>query len=174
MEDRSRRSALAVGVLLIVLGVLFLAGQLFPELYSWVGELTWPLIIVGVGVFLFILGLLVGAPDMAVPACIVGGIGLLLYWQNSTNDWQSWAYVWTLIPGFAGLGNVLTGILTGNGKTVRGGLWTVLVSIVLFAIFSSIFRPMFGQPTILGQYWPLLLILLGVILLLQAFFRMRK
>jgi hypothetical protein len=174
VEDRSRRSALAVGVLLIVLGVLFLAGQLFPGLFSWVGQFTWPLIVVGVGVFLFILGLLVGTPDMAVPACIVGGIGLLLYWQNATGNWESWAYVWTLIPGFAGLGTILAGILKGDGKAARGGLWTVFISIVGFVIFSSIFRPMFGQPALLGQYWPLLVILLGVLLLFQALFRSRR
>ncbi len=174
MEDRSRRSALAVGILLIVLGGLFLAGQLFPGLFDWVGPLSWPLIVVAVGVFLFVLGLLVGEPDLAVPACIVGGIGLLLYWQNATDNYESWAYAWTLIPGFAGVGTILAGLLKGDRKAARDGLWTVLISIVAFAIFSSIFRPMFGQPALLGQYWPFLLILLGVILLFQALFRMRK
>jgi hypothetical protein len=41
---------------------------------------------------------------MAVAACIIGGIGGILYWQSYTGDWASWAYVWTLIPGFSGIG----------------------------------------------------------------------
>ena len=42
--------------------------------------------------------LLTGQPGMLVPACIVGGIGGMLYWQNLTGDWASWSYSWSLIP----------------------------------------------------------------------------
>ncbi|MGE5530717.1 MAG: hypothetical protein ACM3VW_01200, partial [Bacteroidota bacterium] len=77
----SQRSALAGGLVLILLGIVFLAGQLIPGLWSWVTEASWPLIVVGVGVFLLIIGVLANAPGMAIPACIVGGIGMLLWWQ---------------------------------------------------------------------------------------------
>ena len=74
--SRRRRSNLVGGILLILLGALFLALQLVPGLGDLVQvEFSWPLIIVGVGVFLLVFGLLAGAPGMAVPACIVGGIG---------------------------------------------------------------------------------------------------
>jgi len=164
--DKRRRSGLVGGIVLILLGLGFLAGQL--GLWSWTGALTWPLIMVGVGAAMLIIGLLAGEPGMAVPACVVAGIGGILYWQNSTGRWETWAYVWTLIPGFVGIGTILTGLFEWKWETIRGGIWLVVISAILFAIFSSIFAPMFGGKSYLGQWWPLLLILLGVLTLLEA------
>lgn len=164
--DRRRRSGLVGGIILILLGLGFLAGQL--GLWSWAGELSWPLIMVAVGAAMLIIGLLAGEPGMAVPACVVAGIGGILYWQNSTGRWETWAYVWTLIPGFVGIGTILTGLFEWKWETIRGGIWLVVISAILFAIFSSIFAPMFGGKSYLGQWWPLLLILLGVLTLLEA------
>ncbi len=167
--ERSRRSALSVGILLIVLGLFLLARQIFPELLGWRGLFTWPVSVIGVGIFLLLLGLATGNPGLAVPACIVGGIGALLYWQNLSGNWDSWAYVWTLIPGFAGIGTVIEGLLAGHPRKVTGGGWTILVSLVLFAIFSSLL----GGPQLLGIYWPILLILLGLIALARYFIQSR-
>lgn len=168
--EASRKSALAVGLILILVGLAFLAGQLFPILWSWIGEFTWPLLVVGAGVALLIIGLVTSEPGMAVPACIVGGIGGLLYWQNTTDNWASWAYAWALIPGFAGVGTMLMGALQGKGRVIRDGASTVLVSLILFAIFGSFL----GGPFKLGKYWPVLLILLGLVNLVQYFVRQRK
>ena len=81
--DTRRRSQLAGGVVLLLLGSALLAAQVFPAFRAWVDAHvnwaeSWPLIVIGVGVLLFVFGLLVGAPGMAVPACVVGGIGGLL------------------------------------------------------------------------------------------------
>lgn len=165
--DRRRRSSLAAGLVLILLGAWFLAVQWVPGLQTW---FSWPLTIVGVGVLLLIIGLLTGVPAMAVPACIVGGIGGLLYWQNATGNWESWAYAWTLIPGFVGVGIVLSGLLGGEiRQSVSGGGWLVLISLVLFTIFGSFF----GALGIVGDYWPVLLILLGLLILIRSLFRPR-
>jgi hypothetical protein len=167
---RKNRSGLAVGLLLIVLGGWFLAVQLVPGLDDWFwGFADWPFIVIGVGLFLLIFGLLVGAPGMAVPAMIVGGIGGILAYQNATNDWSSWSYAWTLIPGFAGLGGMLAALLGEGGKKgFSGGFSTVMVSLVMFLIFSSFFGV-----TPFGDWWPLVIIALGLWLLLRAFLRRR-
>jgi hypothetical protein len=169
--DRRRRSNLVVGLLLILLGVWFIAVQFVPELRAWMDiEYAWPLIIVGVGVLLLVVGLLTGAPAMAVPACIVGGIGGLLYWQNATGNWESWAYMWTLIPGFVGVGVVLSALLGGETRqALSGGAWLILISLVLFAVFGSFL----GGLGLLGPYWPVLLIALGLLALLRPLFRSR-
>jgi hypothetical protein len=168
MEQRARLS-LAAGLLLVLLGIWFLAVQFVPGLQVY-PVLSWPLIIVGAGVILLVIGLLTGVPGMAIPACIVGGIGGLLYWQNATGNWQSWAYMWTLIPGFVGLGTVLAGLLGGESRQeVRGGLWLILISLVLFAAFGSFF----GALGLVGPYWPLLLIALGVLIFVRSLFRFR-
>jgi hypothetical protein len=168
---RARRSSLGVGILLIALGLLVLVGQLFPGIFGWGGPITWPLIVVGVGIFLLLLGLATGNPGMAVPACIVGGIGVLLYWQNATQNFGSWAYAWTLISGFAGVGVILEGLFTGRfGKALVRGGWMILVSLVMFTVFASFL----GGPKLLGIYWPALLILLGLISLVQYFMQTRR
>ena len=170
MEERRTKTNVIGGTLLILLGLLFLVYQIMPERFSFFQvEMGWPLIVVAVGAGLLVFGLLVGAPGMAVPACIVGGIGLLLYWQNATGNWESWAYAWTLIPGFVGIGTILTGLL-GGGRlrdALEGGLWLILISLVLFAIFSSFL----GGMNFFGPYWPALLILMGVLLLVRNLFR---
>ena len=168
--DRTRRSGIVGGLFLILLGAVLLVGQLVPSLWGWVNEWSWPLIVVAVGVFLLILGIVSAAPGMTVPASIVSGIGLLLWWQNATGNWASWAYAWTLIPGFAGIGTFLMGLWTGEGRRMREGAWAVLTSLILFAIFASFL----GGPAVLGQYWPALLILLGLMSLGQYFLRARK
>jgi len=154
-------------LVLILLGAWFLAAQFVPGWQDW---FEWPLSIVGVGVLLLVIGLVTGVPDLAVPACIVGGIGALLYWQNTTGNWESWSYAWALIPGFVGVGIVLSGLLGGGFRQgVREGSPLILISLILFAVFGSLF----GALKPLGDYWPVLLIVLGLLVLVQGLFRRR-
>jgi hypothetical protein len=164
-----RRTNLIGGIILILAGALFLAVQLLPGLVPPFNiVISWPLIVVGVGVLLLVFGILVSSPGMAVPACIVSGIGAILYYQNLTGDWGSWAYAWTLIPGFTGVGIILAGLLGGTFKqSLRDGGGLIVISVIMFAIFSSFL----GGPHILGVYWPVLIILLGLWLLIRAFLR---
>ena len=167
--NKRRRTGLVGGLILILLGLWFLAMQIMPGLQTLINlELSWPLFVIGAGLLLLILGLLTGEPGMAVPACIVGGIGVLLYYQNQTGNWASWAYAWTLIPGFAGVGAILAGLLGDKPKqSVRDGGNLILISAVMFLIFSSFL----GGQNLLGPYWPVLLILLGLWFLIQPLFR---
>jgi hypothetical protein len=167
--NKRRRTGLVGGTLLILLGLWFLLVQFVPEFEGLLNiEFSWPLFVIGVGVVLLILGLVTGEPGMAVPACIVGGIGLLLYYQNMTGNWASWAYAWTLIPGFAGVGAILAGLLGDKPKqSVKDGVNLILISAVMFVVFSSFL----GGQNLLGPYWPVLLILLGLWFLIQPLFR---
>ena len=168
--DRRRRSSLATGLVLILIGALIFATQLVPGWESW---FQWPLFIVGIGAVLLVIGLLTRVPGLAVPACIVGGIGGLLYYQNVTGDWDSWAYAWALIPGFVGVGIIVAGILGGRfRKPLREGGQLILISLVLFLAFGS-FLGMIGLGP-LGQYWPVLLIALGVLILFNRLIFRRR
>jgi len=163
-----RRSNLLGGLLLILLGTGVLALQLLPGTSL---SFSWPWIIIGFGVLMFLVGALTAIPALAIPACIIGGIGGILYYQTITGDWDSWAYVWALIPGFVGLGIVLSGLLGGDAPgAIRAGGLLVLISLVLFASAGAFF----GASGLIGSYWPVLLILLGLVLLLGPLFQRRR
>ena len=163
-----KQSSIVIGVALILAGLVFLLLQAFPEVaarFDLAGQ--WPLIMVGIGA-LFLIGAVLGSPPLAVPGSIVGGLGLLLYYQNVTENWESWAYAWALIPGFAGIGIMLMGLLDRSQRDqVRRGLRLVLVSLVLFLVFGGFFGAF-------GQYWPVLLIIAGVLVLFRGRFTAKE
>jgi hypothetical protein len=169
--NQQRRPGIAAGVLLVLFGVALLAVQFVPELRGWLGtSFGWSLIIVGIGAVLLLTGLLTWQPGLVTAGCIVAGIGGILYWQNATGAWASWAYAWTLIPGFAGVGMILAGVMQGDfWRSFRLGLWQILTSAVLFLVFAAFL----GGPNLLGVYWPVLIIGLGVLMLFQSLLRRR-
>lgn len=158
-----KRSSIVVGTILILVGVLFLLAQFFPGLTAVLDiSLQWPLIIIAVG-GLLLLSAFLGTPTLAIPGSIVTGIGSILYVQNLTDAWDSWAYAWALIPGFVGIGLVLAGLLGHNRRASwREGSRLIVISAALFLIFGAFFNGLGG----LGRYWPVLLIGLGLWLLL--------
>jgi len=162
--DKQRRTSIIGGAILIVVGIVLFLAQILPGFQI---SFTWPWTVIGVGVFLFALGAAVGEPGMAVPATIVSGIGGILAYQNTTGNWESWSYAWTLIPGFVGLGIVIMKLLGGGeSDSYKDGLTLMLISLIMLAVFGSFF----GALGMAGQYWPVLLILLGVILMVRTFF----
>ncbi len=171
--SKERRSDLVFGIILLLIGAWFLAAQfnLVPGLNEVMDlKFQWPLIVVGIGLFLFLLGLLTRAPGLSVPAVIVAGIGGMLYWTNSTGQWSAWAYLWTLIPGLVGLGIILATLLGANDRNgYIDGLRLLLISAILFVVFFMIIS---GQGYFV-KYWPVLIILAGIWIIIQAFLRKR-
>jgi hypothetical protein len=171
--NRQGRSQLALGAALILFGAWFLLDKTMPAFHDFAGQYTdFPYNLMWIGAAILLFGLFIGQPDMAVPACIVAGIGVIFFIQDNFIDegYSSWKYMWTLIPGFIGIGTVLTGLLGRHtAHNVRRGLNTMVVSAVLFLVFASIF----GGLSLLGQnYIPaIVLILLGVWLLGSGFYR---
>ena len=172
--EHKRRTQLVLGIILILLAGWLIATRLYPPLaqYIHLPPFDWPMWVVLASAVLLVIGLLVGAPGMAVPACIVAGIGGILYYQNVTGDWESWAYLWTLIPGFIGVGSILAGVLGEDFKnSMQHGLNSLLVSLVLFVIFGTLF----GGWNIFGtyaSYVPIaLLFVLGIWFIVRGFLR---
>jgi hypothetical protein len=169
MNNRGR-SQLALGIILILLGAWVLMDKTLPAFHNFFSQYTeFPLNMLLIGAGIFIVGLVLGQPSMAIPAAIVAGIGGIFYYQELTNNYESWSYMWALIPGFVGIGVVLTGLLGENrAHNLKRGINLMVISAVLFLVFASIF----GGLDMLGNFGPaILLILLGVWVLGNGLYR---
>lgn len=164
---QQNRTNLFLGILLILIGGWLVLTRQVPALQNWLDEFTWPMWVIGAGLLVLLIGLITGAPGMAVPASIIAGIGGILYYQNATDDFGSWAYMWTLIPGFVGIGTILAGLLGEHTRqNLARGMNLVVISAVMFLVFATFF----GGLDILGDYGAaVILILLGVYVLLRGF-----
>jgi hypothetical protein len=170
MNNRQGRTQLALGLILILLGAWFLADRTLPTVHELFAKyLEWPFLLVTIGAGLLLLGLLLGAPGMAVPAAIVAGIGGIFIYQTAQDDYASWSYMWTLIPGFVGVGSILAGLLgESTAHNLKRGLNLMVLSAVLFLVFSSFL----GGRELLGNYVPAIaLILLGLWVLGSGLFQ---
>jgi len=171
-----RRGSFTLGFLLILLGGWFLAVQFVPEVGDWVEQVAdWPFWVIGPGLIFILAGLISGVVDLMIPGSIISGIGLILYYQNATGEWESWSYAWALIIVFVGIGIFLANLFKGDLRAAfeEGGP-PFMTGAIMFLIFGSIFRAAFGQTPILGDYWPVLLIVFGLWMLIRPFFRRRK
>ena len=170
--QRRDRNQLGIGILLVLLGAWFFAVRQFPALRVWSErQFEWPFFVIGAGALILVIGLLTGAPAMSIPACIVAGIGGILYYQNLFEDWDSWSFLWTLIPGFVGIGSILTGLFGENTRrNLAHGLNLVVISAAMFLVFAGLMQRL----SILGPYGPaILLILLGLYVIGRALLRAR-
>jgi hypothetical protein len=167
---RQNRTNLLLGLLLILIGGWLVVSRQVPAVQNWLEDnFTWPMWTIGAGLLVLLIGLITGAPGMAVPASIIAGIGGILYYQNATDNFGSWSYMWTLIPGFVGVGTILAGLLGEHTRqNVARGMNLIVISAVMFLVFATFF----GGLSILGDYGAaIILILLGVYVLVRGFVR---
>ena len=81
--NKENRTQLILGILLILAGAWFVAVRQVPALRAWIDiQFEWPFYVIGAGALILLIGLLTGAPRMAIPASIVAGVGGILYYQN--------------------------------------------------------------------------------------------
>jgi hypothetical protein len=164
----TRKTNLVGGIILVLLGLIFLAREIAPQYFQfW----DWPVFIIGLGLVFFIWALVSRTGGLAVPGAILSGIGGILYYQNMSGDWESWSYIWALIPAFVGVGVIIGGLIDKNYRDgFSSGLTLIIISAILFFAFGSFF----GFESDFTQYWPVLLIALGLISLVRVAFSKSK
>jgi hypothetical protein len=161
LMSKANRTQLILGILLVLAGVWFFAAQQVPFLRAWANvAFYWPAYVIAAGIIIFIIGLATGEPRMAIPASLVAGIGGVLYYQNIKDAYDTWSFLWTLIPGFVGVGTILTGLLGEDTRhNLSRGLSLLVISAILFLIFATLFHSL----SFLGNYGlAVLLIFLGL------------
>lgn len=178
MGERARtnevRTGLIGGAILVTLGALFLAQELFsfdPGRYGW------PFFIIGPGLLLFV-GMLLGgrgAGGFAVPGSIVTTVGSILFVQNLTGRFETWAYSWALIVAAVGVGMQISGAWDGNAKEMREGRGTMFVGLALFVGFGAWFELFIFRGSAISTYvFPAALIVGGLALLARNLIRARR
>jgi len=161
--NRSNAGALIGGSLLIGFGLLSLVSRIFDR-FNW--GFLWPFIIIGIGAMFFVAMFATGksGAGFAVPGSIVGGVGLVLLFQNITQHWESMSYFWTLIILFVGIGIYIMGWYGDDVNQRKSGISLMKVGFILFIIFGTFFEMIFSSFN--GMIFPILLILLGAYLVL--------
>ena len=169
MSSQRNAGSLIGGSLLIIFGLLALLGKIFQNYNFW--NTFWPFFIIGIGL-LFFVGMFAGGRSvsgLAIPGSIVTTIGLMLFYQNISNHWESWSYGWTVILMSVGLGIFIMGIWGQNATQRAAGLRVLRIGLVMFVIFGAFFELIFtsGMPFGLRSIiFPAALILLGIYLIL--------
>jgi hypothetical protein len=161
-----------LAMMLIIFGVFFSIVLYSPGLLRI--EDWWPAFIVVPGLAMLAVSF-VGAASgargmtaMAIPGCIVSAVGGILLYCNITNHWESWAYVWTLIPASVGLGLLIAGRFgVGDHGSAGAGGWLLVSGVAGFVLLGAFFEVLiFGG--MVSRYWPVALIGLGMVLLYRA------
>jgi hypothetical protein len=170
-KRRWRGGETALGGLLLLLGILVLAGQAVDVD---VGEVGWPFFVIVPGLGLLGLGLATDGRLGEVLA-MVGGVvsvnGLVLLVQNATDRFDTWAYAWTLVFVVGpGIGRWLVGVVRGRGELAASGAWLIGVGLAAFLVLMVVFEVVVGVDG--RDYGPAgryglaaLLILAGLVLL---------
>lgn len=174
---RRSGSGVALGVVLVVVGVFYLLVQLYGIDLSAFG---WPLFVIIPGLTLLIVGFVSLGTGAAIPGGIVTMVGLVLAYQNSTGNWASWAYLWALVaPGGVGLGLFLQGLRERNAGLIKQGrslmFIAALISLVGFVFFESILNLSgINDVPVVKAALPALFIVIGILLLARSFRRSRR
>ncbi|HLO35671.1 MAG TPA: hypothetical protein VK194_06300 [Candidatus Deferrimicrobium sp.] len=174
-SPRSDRTAI-VGLFLVGLGIAaFVLRELGYDPLRAIADVDWPIFVIVPGLVLAAAAVFVERPTgigFAIAGAIVTSVGLLLWYQNTTDHWESWAYAWALIgPGAAGLGLFLYGAWSHQPSQVATGLRLMGIAAVLFLAGMLFFETIFESgrlPIDLGDAWPILLVAIGVVIVLGA------
>lgn len=172
MDRISGQGNRVLGAVLILVGIVFLLGQFFDIS---LGRVAWPFFIIVPGLVIFVTALMTeekAGEGLATVGSIVTMVGLILFYQNLTDHWESWAYAWALIaPTSIGIGHVIYGTLRGSSELVNSGLRMAGIGLVIFLIAAAFFELVIGISGRSLPYanllWPLLLIGVGLLFLLR-------
>jgi hypothetical protein len=147
----SGNPGLALGAILVIVGLVLFAGQVVN---IGIGDLGWPFWVIGAGVAILLVGLLlVTEQGIVVGGTVVTVVGLVLLYQEATDHWESWAYAWALVgPAAGGFGMALWGVREGDRGAMRSGFWGLMGGLGFFIVGLLFFEGVIG---ISGRRLPL-------------------
>lgn len=161
-----KRDNLVWGIILIGLGVAFLLFQFYPGLFD---GFEWPWILIGLGGIFVLASLIRRVGGLMIPGVILLGLGGIFFYQSRTGNWDSWAYVWALMPALAGLGMLIGSLYDDEMRPARpAGAVMLLGGLAAFLVFGAAFTGAFGLSADILRFWPVVLILFGLGVLFRS------
>jgi len=169
MERTAGGQALVMGVVLILIGSIYLAIELVPRLREIdVAHYGWPVFVILPGLLLIgVAGAIPDASGLCVPGGIVIMAGVVLFVQNVFDLFATATYAWALVaPGGVGLGMWLQGMVDESPGLRVSGAQTLGSGFIIF-LLSALF---FETVHVSGVTFPLLLrLLLGIVIIVVGF-----
>jgi hypothetical protein len=161
------------GAVLVVAGVGWLVVRdLRLDPFAAIADAGWPFFVIIPGVILMLSSLIPKPPGgvaFAIAGSIVTTVGLVLFYQEQTAHWESWAYAWALVgPGAAGLGMSVYGLIFDQRHLVSAGLRLATIASAIFVAGYWFFETVFATgraPVDLGAWWPVAIIVAGLAVL---------
>lgn len=157
MNQRESSSNFILGVFMILLGIFLFFIQ--RSRYGW--DVLWPMILIGGGL-LFVIGFLQNTKNygLLMPASILLIIGALFLYLEMAN-WRNIVELWPTFILAPGIGFLFMFLFAEEGnKLYVPGLILISIAVIFFVGFCVSFT-----------YWPIVLILLGLLLLFSSFKR---
>ena len=156
------RRAPLVAIVLVAVGAVFLIGEIFNVRF---GAGFWPFVIIVPGVMLLASGYGRGGrvnSGAATAGAVLTTLGLILWYQNISDNWESWAYIWALLPLSAGVAQMVAGARNDDEPLAAGGRQTAQTAAIMFAVGIVFFELIiFDRGGFGGFFLPLALIAAG-------------
>ncbi len=176
MREKRRNVPIVPGLLLILLGLWFLGRQL--QLPLFVEHVLWPWLLIAVGVIIWVRYALTtprSSDDVYWGTGTILGGAFLLAWQNGyiLPEMTGWEQLWPILPLIMGIAGLVQWLFA-----IRN--WGALIFGLLFGAIGVVGLSYTLGVTDLntalsfGRYWPVLLIIAGVGIMLQTFTGRRR
>lgn len=163
-ENTDRRNLL-IAIVLIAVGAVFLIGELFNVRF---GSGFWPFLFIVPGVLLLISAF---NSRPAVAGTAIGGavlttLGLIFWYQVVSRNWESWAYIWALLPLSAGVAQMVVGARNDDESLAAQGRQVARIGGIMFIVGVVFFELIiFDRGGFGGYFLPLVLIAIGAFIL---------
>lgn len=176
MERTATGPGLVLGVVLVLIGVIYLLIEYIPPRFLQIdlAHYGWPLFVIVPGLVLIGVGMTTeGLSGLCIPGGIVTMAGLVLLFQNALDLFATWSYAWALVaPGGVGVGMWLQGVVTDAPGVRSAGARVLGIGVIVFLLGAVLFE---GIIHVSGRDFgfvgrillPAMLIAIGIFLLIR-------
>jgi hypothetical protein len=161
---REKRGNWILGLVLILLGLVFLAQQFYPDVF---GDWMW---LAGLGLIFLVAYVFSRQYGFLIPGCILGALGIgvgLIETGMLTGEGEDGVIVLALGLGFLAIW--LIDLLVARGRAA--GWWPIIPGGILALVGAGILSGNEAWMDDIGQWWPVIFIIVGVWILLERIIR---